>query len=91
MDLCPIRRFLLELRSYVPAPGTQKRVIARNPQRFLQVWRIEDVIVIDENKDVALRLADSAKPRGRQSQLILAHMAAMRMPGNVEPFRNRLR
>ena len=43
------------------------------------------------NKNVAPRLGDSAKPRGRQPQFFLAHMAALRMPGNIEPFRNRLR
>ena len=54
----------LKFRKELPPPGTQAGELLGDPHRFAQVRRIENIVIVYEDDELALHLGDSTQAGG---------------------------
>jgi len=57
--------------------------------RWFKKIGIKDIIIIHKDQRLASGLANPAKPRRREAKLLLTDDSRRRMPGKIDPIRNR--
>jgi hypothetical protein len=72
----------------VSAPDAQAKPLVSNVDGRLKVLRIEDVVVIDKDKQRSAGFAYSPNPGMRLADCVLPDMPTERMPGNIVLVRN---
>ena len=60
----------------------------RRRGRFQEIW-IEYIIIIHKDQHLASGLTNPAEPRRRKAELLLTDDSRSRMPGKIDPSRNR--
>jgi len=72
------------------APGSDVRTLAIDASRRFEEFRIEHIVIVDENKKVAAGLGDPSQPCAGKAGFIFSYASNARVPCKIDPCEERL-
>jgi hypothetical protein len=73
----------------LPAPRTEERFVVRGANCGFEEIGIKHVVVIHENQQLSVSLADAAQTGWRETGRFLSNTSSSRVPGKIEAVRDR--